>query len=543
MKNKRLLLIICFAIFLRLFMIESVPPAMYGDELTMVYDVHSILNTGYDQTGKFLPLNFTMGDNRPVGYGYFSLPFVAIFGMNSLGIRALSILSGIGIVLVMFLIGRKLFSKEVGLVAAGIASVSPWDISLSRGGFETHFALFLSSLGIYFFLLASQRSKFYIFSAFVFAISMHTYSTFKLMVPLMIILLMWYVGFKNIFINLKRHIIISVISISFLLIAVSLIGIQALVLNSETRFATLNIFSQEELKTNIITSVNKDVLDSNLPSLIAKVFHNKIFEYWDVLIKQYLSNFSVDFLFLNGDLNPRHNMALMGQFYLIEIVTIFFGIIFLIKERLNKLLLLLLIWVGLAAIPATLLMQTHALRGSFMMPALILLSALGLTYIFRYKGNVAMNLLKILVIMVFLLQFIAFIERTFFVSPNQFSRFWSYPAKLAAQEAINSSDQYDYIILSAKIDNVEFAYPVYAQIDPKLVLDQNKKQTTLGNYTFRKYNNIYIGAIPNTRIKEFMKTLNGSSLYIGNFEESRGIDGYDVLRGKDEVNAVILIKN
>lgn len=543
LKNTKLILIsiLVFACFVRVINIDNNPTAMYGDELTMVYDVYSISKTGFDQTGQFLPLTFKMGDNRPVGYGYFSLPFVVIFGPSSFAIRALSIISGVGIVWVIFLLGKKLFSKEVGFVAAGITAVSPWDIALSRGGFETHFALFLSLLGIYFFLQATQKPKFYILSAGMFALSMHTYSTFKLTAPLIILLLIWFVGFKKISANFKQHILTTVVAVLLLGIAVGLIGVQAVVLNSESRFTNLNVFSQHDLKNNIIAAINNDINTSSLPPGAARVFHNKPLEYMDILIKLYLRNFSIDFLFLDGDLNPRHNMALMGQLYLVEIITIFLGIIFLFKEKLTKIFVLLLLWIGLAAIPATLLMQTHALRSSLMLPPLVLLSAVGFLYLFQSQ-NLGMRILKFLVIIVFILQCLAFIERSFFVSPNQFSRFWSYPARLASEKAISGSKQFDYVILSDKIDNTEFAYPVYAKVDPNLVLSQNKQQVMLNGYKFRNYGNVYIGALPDTQIKYFMSNLNGTALFIGNIDEAKNIDGYELLNGKDGEKAIILIK-
>src|SRR5579884_1813478 len=138
-----LVLIILLGAFLRLVNLSGNPKSLYGDELTLVYDTYSILQTGHDSTGAAHPLTFTMGAGRPGGYIYFSLPFVALFGPTVLGVRSLSALSGIAIIFLMFLLGEELFSKEVGLLAAFLTAVSPWDIALSRAGFEAHFALFL----------------------------------------------------------------------------------------------------------------------------------------------------------------------------------------------------------------------------------------------------------------------------------------------------------------------------------------------------------------------------------------------------------------
>ncbi len=173
-KKFALLIIIFIGFLLRVANIQINPPALYGDELTITLDAYSLLKTGHDQLGNFLPLTFPMGAGRPAGYVYGSVPFVAIFGPTTMGVRALSLLSGIGILVLLYFIGKKIASERVGLLAAAIGAVSPWDISLSIGGFEAHFALFLVLLGIYLFILARQRPTLYIFSDLSLGLSLHT---------------------------------------------------------------------------------------------------------------------------------------------------------------------------------------------------------------------------------------------------------------------------------------------------------------------------------------------------------------------------------
>ena len=98
---KILLLIVTVGFFLRLYGSTLMP--LYGDELTLVYDAYSILKTGHDQNGVFLPLTFQMAEGRPAGYVYFSIPFVAAFGPTLLGARMLSVLSGVGIIILLYL--------------------------------------------------------------------------------------------------------------------------------------------------------------------------------------------------------------------------------------------------------------------------------------------------------------------------------------------------------------------------------------------------------------------------------------------------------
>ena len=109
-----LILILVLGFVLREVDINNNPPALYGDELTIGYDSYSLLKTGRDQLGNIFPLTFQMGAGRPAGYVYFSLTFVALFGPSALGVRGLSMLSGIGINIFFFFLKKEKNSLKVG---------------------------------------------------------------------------------------------------------------------------------------------------------------------------------------------------------------------------------------------------------------------------------------------------------------------------------------------------------------------------------------------------------------------------------------------
>src|SRR4051812_49148080 len=91
-----MVILLLIAFFLRADDINNNPRGLYGDELTITLDSYSILHTAHDSTGAFLPLTFRMGAGRPGGYVYGSTAFIALFGPGPLGVRSLSILSGLG---------------------------------------------------------------------------------------------------------------------------------------------------------------------------------------------------------------------------------------------------------------------------------------------------------------------------------------------------------------------------------------------------------------------------------------------------------------
>lgn len=529
MINKKfILLIIVFVGFLlRIADVQINPPALYGDELTITLDAYSLLKTGQDQLGNFLPLTFPMGAGRPAGYVYGSIPFVALFGPTALGVRALSILSGIGILILLYLIGKKLFSQKIGLLAAVVGAVSPWDISLSRGGFEAHFALFLALLGTYLFMLAKQRPLLYIFSAVSFGLTLHTYPTYKVSLLLFLPLLLWYQGgiFRKYFL----------MGIMMLAIMVGLSLSQTFLGGSETRFSEINIFSQSKLKDLIEQKINFERQITESPRSLVKYFHNKPVEYTKVFIENYLQNFSMDFLVLHGDRNPRHNMATMGEVYAAEAILIMIGLLtFWPKDK--RTILFLLSWIILAPIPAAIVNLPHALRSAFMLPPLIMLSSLGLAALLGGRNKIVL----IAIGLFFIIQFIFFLQKLYFLAPAEYGDFWSYPAKLAAEVANENKGKYNYIILSDKIDNIEFAYPVYANIYPSTVIAQNQKKSLLANLTFKKFDNIYIGHIPDGDTQKFIEDLKGSVLYIGTPDALKYLGSYETINSKNGLTALVI---
>ena len=74
-----------------------------------------------------------------------------------------------------------------------------------------------------------------------------------------------------------------------------------------------------------------------------------------------------------------------------------------------------------------------------------------------------------------LIQLVFVSVAVYFLAPNKFADFWSTSAKAVSLKAIENKDNYKTIILSTKIDNIEYAYPVYAKIDPSLVIAQYGK--------------------------------------------------------------------
>lgn len=535
-----LVLVIALGLVLRLYKINEV--SLYGDELTMVYDSYSLLKTAHDQTGAFLPLTFSMGAGRPAGYVYGSIPFVAIFGPAQLGVRFLSVISGIGIMITLFLLGKTFFSPLHGIVFALITAISPWDLSLSRGGFEAHFALFLTLLGIYFMILAVKKPWLYLTSAALFGVSIHTYPTYKLTLALLIPAILYVyrkekLAYSELKALSKRGYLLTAVLILGFFVALSIN--QTLSHNSEERFLSLNIFNQQDLRESIIQKLNYERMVDTLS--VSGLFHKRSLSYALLALESYFKNFSLDYLLFHGDGNPRHNMSESGIIYFAELVLIAIGIVEVYTKN-KKLFLLLLLWLLISPLPTALVGEPHNLRNSLMLPVLVILSGTGLVVRLKQKA-LAQSVVTYLIIGLIIFQFVFSYERMVFVSPSKLSRFWSDPAKQAVFVANKNKDKYDYIFLSTTIDNIEYAYPVYSKIDPSIVIRQNQRKIVSNNQILKQYGNVYIGTVRQDKTELFLKSLNGTVLYIAGqpLDEVQMKESEEIV-GKDKTASLFLVR-
>lgn len=518
-------IILLFGLVTRVYKMTDLP--LYGDELTMVYDTYSLLKTGKDSTGEVLPLTFNMGAGRPAGYVYLSIPFVALFGPSELGVRLLSVFSGIGTIFVVYLLATKIFSKKVGLISSFLVAVSPLAISLSRGGFEANFATFLATLGTYFFITAKTKKYFYFLWAIAWGITIHTYPTFKFVLPFFLISIFIFI------LNLK-----SVIKNKFFLISVLVLGLfVALSINetvngkSEERFLSINIFADQAQAGKIIEKVNYERSISTAPEFVTKYFYNKPLEYGKLLIQNYFKNFSPEYLLTSGDGNPRHNPAETGILYLIEIVTILIGLVSLLTNK-RKIGLFLIFWILIVPVATALVTEPHNLRNAFLLVPFALLSGYGISLLNKKTS--------LIVLVLIFLQLIFILQRIYFLSPQKFSSFWAESAKLASIVAIEKSKTYDTVILSDKIDNVEFGYPVYSLVEPNEVISQNIRRTDFYGGEFKKFENVLIGQTSADFIARTTNLLKGNSVYIGNITEAKDFSNFETIKSSNTTGGIII---
>ena len=169
-----LISILILAASLRTYNIGKVPLSLNWDEVALGYNAYSILKTGHDEYGKFLPVVLqSYDDYKPALYSYFDIPFIAILGLTEEAVRLPSATAGVAAVAIIYFIVLEILGERkikiwdhevnattIGLVTSLFLAISPWHIQFSRIAFESNVGLTLNLLAFLLFLKALKKPMF-----------------------------------------------------------------------------------------------------------------------------------------------------------------------------------------------------------------------------------------------------------------------------------------------------------------------------------------------------------------------------------------------
>lgn len=183
------ILIIVIGFILRTVGLENSPPSLGFDEAALGYNAYSILKTGKDEYGNFLPLSLrSFNDYKPALYAYLTVPFIYLFGLNATAVRMTSVIAGVVSLIFLFLLLKHFFKdKRFILFIFFILSFEPWRLHFSRNAFETNLSAMFFCIGSYLLLTAKDKFKYFI-SVLFFALSAYSYHSARLSAPFLILL-------------------------------------------------------------------------------------------------------------------------------------------------------------------------------------------------------------------------------------------------------------------------------------------------------------------------------------------------------------------
>lgn len=441
------ILIVLVALAFRTIQLDQLPPSMYWEEVALGYDAYSISQTLSDHHGHFLPIVAfeSFGDYKPSLYFYAIVPFIKLLGLNVWAVRLPSALAGVLIVIGVWQLAlvllKDVYQKEklqiVSLIAMLVTAISPWAIQFSRGGWEVNLATCLVLWGMVLGLKSVLSKKItwqFILAEALLILSMYTYHATRIIAPLLglSLIVVYYLQFTNFRLALAQLKIDWKILILVLL--TGLLSLPLLISMSDKavsqRFAETSIFSDLDV---IVKSNQLKELAGN--SFISKIIYHRYVMFGKLILQNFLSHFSLNFLFISGDANPRHSIGYMGLFYHIEALFLVWGTISIWLKKNKNVALLLLFWLIVGIIPASISQATpHALRILPTLPIWMLLISLGVVESFEFILLNAQKLLpkfKLLFFVLFTLIFLA----VYLIEVMMWLRFYTkiYPVKYQSE--------------------------------------------------------------------------------------------------------------
>lgn len=485
-----MVLIVLLATILRLPLLDKLPSGITVDEAGQGISAYSILKTGRDEWGDFLPLNpRAFGDYKPPVLMYLMVPSIALFGLNEFAVRLPSAIAGILTVLVTYFLIKELFkSKNLGLLSSFLMAISPWHVYYSRLGWESNIGLLFFITGIWLFLKGVEKQKFLSLSALSFGLAGLSYHSFKLLVPLMVLslIIIFWTQLKKI--NKKSLIPALAVTLVFIL----LLGYGFLFSGASRRASDQSLLKEENLG-----ALRQLQVEDGLPQPFNRVVYNRYQFFVSKVTDNYLGYYSLSFLF-----GPHRsdgsvlNFPSLGLLYIWQLPLILLGVWFLLKNR-QKSSAVLLAWILLAPIPAALTQDyMHAGRAQPLFPALTIVSGLGLYYAFNLlKSKKTQKAFIIICLMILVPSIFLRINNYLFHTFNYNLGGLKQGYKEVVDFTEANKDKYDKIIFTKEHSEPHSFVAFYAKTDPALLQSdsQNWKKFETEGFKFLDMTNYKMG--------------------------------------------------
>lgn len=302
--------IVFITIFFRFYLIGQMPGGLFPDEAANGLDINSM------QQGDLKPF-YERGNGREALFFYMLWGSVGVFGKGPWQHHIVSALVGTLAVIFTFFLTRRLIllsddehdknrANWIALTAMFIMAVSTWHIVLSRTAFRANLIPLFTTLTFYFLLAAiqtQQKAKRYFWSALLgaaFALGFYSYIAYRIMVPLLAILVLWPFAVDVFqsprFKNIKKYFAPAIIA-----------GILFIIFISPIAHYFYTHPGSFVGRSGQVSVFNPELNQGDLYGTVAQV-----------------AGLSLKAYFWDGDLNWRHNVS--GQPFLSIIISPFFAI-------------------------------------------------------------------------------------------------------------------------------------------------------------------------------------------------------------------------
>lgn len=445
-----LLIIIVLGLFLYFHKLSNIPNALYIDEIMPSYSAYSILTTGRDEYGKFMPLVFRFfGSYNPSLYTYLTVIPVYLFGLSHFSARFVSVLAGLlsSCVIYVFLSESKLiknyWTKFFGMV---VFIISPWIFFYSRIGYEVTLGYLLFSLGALLIYKSLENKSYLSFGLLSLSLSTYAAYTERFLAPLLIV---------TFFITFYKQIDFKYFLKCLVIVLISQIP-NFYILFYPAFFP-------------------KDTLWSSSNGSFIREFLSKFFTY-----------FSPGSLFFLPDPDKQRSIPELSVFYTWMVIPYLVGLYQMWVYKKNNMVKILIILALICPIPAALTKDPFSTHRALplLLPLFIIIS-LGIDVVFqKIKSSIFISLASIILILSSLFS----LWRGYFVLlPSERAKDWGYGYKELSAEIDHRSDKH-FIVDQSRSKPAYIYLLYYLKIKPsdfQKIVDKNVLPNYYQNTPFK----------------------------------------------------------
>ncbi len=513
-----LILLVLASFAVRVYQLDKIPSGLYYDEIDQGYEARSLMQNGKDYRGHQTPfyVQSFIDPKVPIPI-YITILSTILFSKEELQLRMPSAILGTGVVILAFFLTWLWTKSYLASFLVGISfAANPWQIQFSRWAVEGIYSMFfyLAALTVFYLGVFKKQFRFFIISTIIFSLTVYTYRTMSLFVPLTFVGL--FLIYRQEFLEFGHKKLAILVGIPLILIIPFLFA-TTLGAPDLPRFNQVSIFSNKQSVLDTQRAREIDI-KQGLPPKIAALFENKPTTYFIFFLNNYIQSYSTDFLVITGPPTQRESPNHIGAVLFIEVIAFFAGIYLTFKNLKNKTYQTLLFIFLISPIPSSLTTEGARNGTRLFIYDLPLLFIIGLGWYFliltikKFKWS-RIYLGMLLTFWIF--SFIFYLHEYFVLYPFESGEDFRAGYKEAMIEVSQIQNQFSKVYLSDSYDPPILYYLYWSKTPPKQVQEYG------GNFSVGHFLNQPLDKIKVIKIhftsEEFptiAKTLEDNALYL-----------------------------
>lgn len=399
-KNKKFkyllyLIIIFVACFVRSIYLDKIPASLNYDEASIGYEAYSLTKYGIDRNGFSFPIHFiSWGSGQNVLYAYILIPFIKILGLTTFSVRLpMLIISCLSLIIAYYLF-KEIFKDKI-MIPMLLFTIIPWHFMKSRWALESNIFPDMILFSIY--LLTkfhnTKNKKYLYINTIILGISLYSYGTSYVFVPIYFILNYAYLLYKKL-ISTKTFIVN--------LLIIFVIAIPLLI------FVYINLFKVNYIK----------IFNMTIPRLYFNRFEDVTIIKNSNFFQKGMNNLigNIKLVFNQYDNNKLNSINGIGVYYTISIPLIFIGLYEIIKNTKTNSLYFIILSGIISSLIIMFLVKPEIHRINCVWYFLIIIIILGVVQIKKYNYGI-----YVIIIISYLILFLYF-TKVYYNNFNQISK-------------------------------------------------------------------------------------------------------------------------